>query len=115
MAPDGTSKPPIWSSSMVSRVERRRWVQPQDLPHDLKRVGQVLQFLESWCMVSEDRVELLVQPRSDFWVRPDCVPGRRHGSRGRLMAGEEHGDRFIPQQGFRHGLACVGVARLHEA
>jgi len=32
-----------------------------------------------------------------------------------LMAGEEHGDRFIPQQGFGHRLACVGVARLHEA
>lgn len=75
----------------------------------------MMQFLQSWCMASEDGVELLVQPRSDFGVRPECVPGRRHGSRGRLMAGEEHGDRFIPQQGFGHRLACVGVARLHEA
>ena len=74
-----------------------------------------MQFLESWCMVCEEGVELLVQPRSDFGVGPECVPGRRHGSRGRLMAGEKHGDRFIPQQGFGHGLAGVGVARLHEA
>ena len=46
-----------------------------------KRVGEVMQFLQSWCMVSEDGVELFVQPRSDFGVRPEYVPGRRHGSR----------------------------------
>ena len=66
-----------------------------------------MQFLESWCMVSEEESSF-VQPRSDFGVRPEYVPGRRHGSRGRLMAGEEHGDRFIPQQGFGHGLAVSG-------
>jgi hypothetical protein len=32
-------------------------------------------------MVSEDGVEFLVQPRGGFGVRPECVPGRRHGSR----------------------------------
>src|SRR5512133_4147407 len=41
----------------IPRVERRRWVQPKDLFHDLKRVREVMQFLEGWCMVSEDGVE----------------------------------------------------------
>ena len=54
-----------------------------------------MQFLESWCLVSEDGVELLVRPSSDFGLSPECVPGGRHDSRGRLMAGEKHGDRFI--------------------
>ena len=97
----------------IPRVERRRWVRPQDLLHDLKRVGQVMQFLQSWCMVSEDGVELLVQPRSD-----GCVPSTyQAAAMVRAVVSWPAKNMVIDSSRSRVSVMAspVGVARLHEA